>query len=825
MALLRSLLEPRSIVLIGASRGEGVGETVWANLLGSRLNDGIFLVSPDGLAAHADRSYRHVNELPITPDLAVICTNAATAAVALDQAGRKGIKTAVVIAPDPHGSDQGTPLKKALRDTARRSGCRFLGPGSVGINMPAIGLNASWMGTHPVAGKLALISQSGSIAAGVVAWATSHAIGLSRVISMGDEADIGVDEILDYLAADIRTTGILLYLRCLKTGRAFASSARAAARIKPILVLKPRQGPKLPRTQDPLVDQDEVYDAVFRRTGLLRVYDTAEWFDAAESLSRARPRRGGKLVILSNGQGPAVLAAAPTAAEGLLASFQDKTIVTLTKLLPIGIPVTNPLALGRDATAEHYANALAALHDDINVAAVLVIYALSPSSSSGAVAQVIAQTAKQSNLNVSACWFGAALDDSIRVALADANVALYEMPEKAARAFIHLDRDRRNQEALRQIPTSRRQQLVGAPAEPAVSGTTSVHALQLTDEKESTAFLTAYGRIWRAIKGRHALLEDEESIEVLRAFGFPSLGPSDSNFLPLPLSLTIVNDPDFGRVILVRAACERAVILPPLNKELTGELAGNAQSALRLATNIEVNTELLQNCLIRLADLAVELPEIAKLETTTIGTCNDNLIILGARIRVAAPEPAGNHLSIHPYPRELEERVRLNDGQEVLIRPMKIEDIRLYHWMLNSIPEGDLFLRFCSRFGDLTQAIPTELLANLIHFNYSRDMTFIAVGVGSAGAPEAFGLVDAFISPGREQAEYSILVRSDMAGTGLGKALMTKIIDYCRAQGVASVFGLVLRNNGRMLGLCARLGFTKATDDQDDEMIKVVLSL
>jgi acetyl-CoA synthetase (ADP-forming)/acetyltransferase len=274
----------------------------------------------------------------------------------------------------------------------------------------------------------------------------------------------------------------------------------------------------LPRTQDPLVDQDEVYDAVFRRTGLLRVYDTAEWFDAAESLSRARPRRGGKLVILSNGQGPAVLAAAPTAAEGLLASFQDKTIVTLTKLLPIGIPVTNPLALGRDATAEHYANALAALHDDINVAAVLVIYALSPSSSSGAVAQVIAQTAKQSNLNVSACWFGAALDDSIRVALADANVALYEMPEKAARAFIHLDRDRRNQEALRQIPTSRRQQLVGAPAEPAMSGTTSVHALQLTDEKESTAFLTAYGRIWRAIKGRHALLEDEESIEILRAF-------------------------------------------------------------------------------------------------------------------------------------------------------------------------------------------------------------------------------------------------------------------------------------------------------------------
>ena len=160
-----------------------------------------------------------------------------------------------------------------------------------------------------------------------------------------------------------------------------------------------------------------------------------------------------------------------------------------------------------------------------------------------------------------------------------------------------------------------------------------------------------------------------------------------------------------------------------------------------------------------------------------------------------------------------------------MVRPIRIEDIRLYHEMLNLIPKNELFMRFCNQFGDIAQAIPTEMLANLIHFDYSRDMTFIAISRDSTGAPEALGVVDAFPTPGRDQAEYSILIRSDMAGTGIGKALMTKIIGYCRAQGIASLFGLVLRKNERMLGLCARLGFVEMAEEDDEDMVKVVLPL
>ena len=820
---LRALLDVRSVVVMRASGEDTIADGVSANLISGQSGRQVAVVCLDRSTSVPDGSYDTLLDLPFVPDLAVICAQPPAAAEALDQVGRKGVRVAVVIATDPDGHHQVTPFKAALRDAARRSGCRFLGPGSVGINMPITGLNASWVATCPAAGRIALVSQSGAITAGVVNWAAARGIGLSRIISTGDEGDIGIDEVLDFLAADNQSTGILVYLRTLSTGRAFVSSARATSRIKPVLVLKPQQEDALRRSSDAIVERDEVYDAVFQRTGLLRVSDTAEWFDAAESLSSFRRRRTGKLVVLANGQGPAELTG--SIIGGRLAKLQDKTIAALSNRLPARISLTNPLLLGPDATPEHYASALTALQDDADVAAVLVICTPSPSGSTVAIAKIVADSARRSKLAFLACWFGVALNDEIRAVLAESNVALHDTPEEAARAFIHLDQHSRNQEALRQIPVSRRHELVSAGAEWVTSGIPAAPALLPADDLETTAFLAIYATIWRAIKGGRAQLDDVESTEVLRSFGLPVSPRPATDFQVLPLSLALVNDPVFGRIIVLTAVGERAVVLPPLNRELTREPAANAEAAIRQATGVGLDIEILQDIAIHLADLAVQLPEIVRLETTSVGISDGDLVIAGARIQVAVPESAGNHLSIHPYPRELEERVKLSGGKDALIRPIRLEDIGLYHKMLNSIPASDLNLRFCSVFGDLTQAIPTELLANLIHFDYSRDMTFIAVVAGDSSEPVACGVVDAFILPGREEAEYSILVRSDLAGTGLGKALMTKIINYCRAQGVGSLFGLVLRNNARMLGLCARLGFVRAGDANDDDMVKVVLAL
>jgi acetyltransferase len=560
--------------------------------------------------------------------------------------------------------------------------------------------------------------------------------------------------------------------------------------------------------------------SVVRRIGVLPVNDTAEWFDAAATLAGARRPRAGKLAIVAKGEGAALLASAPIEAENLLASFQDHTIQALRPFVG-GNASTNPVVFDRNVTGEHYAAALSALSDDDNVSAVLVIH--SPPSIGFNATQALhrlAEVASKRTLDVLVCWFGSELDNNTRSVLAAANVTPYDTPEQAARAFVYLARHRRNQNEMRQIPIARRQQLIAEPRGPAEPET---RPLLLTDEKESADYLKAFGAIWRAIQTDRDVLDQDASAAVLRAYGLQAARPAPGTVRPLPASLSIGNDPAFGRFILVDAAGHRDVLLPPLNQELTRDVAARAQAILH-ACGDTIDAEAIQSALVRLANMAVELPEIAMLQSKAVVSNDGDFTIRGAQIRVAAPNAHDIHLSFRPYPIGLEERVRTKQGEEVLIRPMRLQDIRLYRRMLERIPADDLFLRFFGVIRDVAHAIPIDVFANLIHLDYSRDMTFVAIGATGSGEPEALGVVDAFVSPGRDNAEYSILVRSDLARTGLGLALMQKLINYCRTQEIRFIFGIVLRRNARMLGLCAKLGFIASAAD-DDDSVKVTLTL
>ncbi len=437
LSLLRALLQPRSIAVAITPGDQGVGQIIVSNLCAAGAPGGVFVV------ARGDRSklqgtqntMKDWLELPVTPDLAIICTAAGEAAESLDFAGKRGIKTAVVCTDDPDGRGSHTPLKRELLDAARRHGCRFLGPGSAGLNLPAASVNASWISEHPAVGKLALVSQSGTVAASVVGWAKSRGIGMSRLISVGDEADLGVDAMLDTLAADTRTHAILLHIHALSNGRAFMTSARAAARIKPVLVLRP---PHV--TSDTMAElndgREDIFDAAFARAGLLRVHDTEEWFSAAESVLRPMRRRGGKLAIVANGSGSAMLAAAFAGGEGVLANLCDTTMAQLCVVSPGTVSVANPLVLPRQANADQYRQVLAILREDQGVAGAIVI--CSPSlvcagaqgSHEAAILQAIAASATQSDLEVSVCWFGTSLDNDCRAALNAAGVVSTSCPNR-----------------------------------------------------------------------------------------------------------------------------------------------------------------------------------------------------------------------------------------------------------------------------------------------------------------------------------------------------------------------------------------------------------
>lgn len=308
---LKSLLSPHSVALVGASPRHGsVGRAILNNIRKAQFKGEFGFVNPryheiDGVATVGS-----IAKLAFAPELVVLTAPARAIAGLIDEAGRRGAAGAVIISAGlGHGPGS---LADAAERAAQKYGMRLIGPNCLGIMMPCVSLNASFSAHMPAAGNLALISQSGAIAAGMVDWAAQRAVGFSGIVSIGDQLDVDIADLLDYFALDEKTHAILLYIEAIKDARKFMSAARAAARVKPVVVVKSgrmAQGAKAAATHTgALAGADAVYDAAFQRAGILRVSDLRELFDCAETLGRLKSPPGKRLAILTNGGGIGVLA-------------------------------------------------------------------------------------------------------------------------------------------------------------------------------------------------------------------------------------------------------------------------------------------------------------------------------------------------------------------------------------------------------------------------------------------------------------------------------------------------------------------------------------
>ena len=308
---LDKLFSPRSIAVVGASpRPDSLGHVVLKNLLAAQFEGPIHVVNPHHREVEGIRTARNIGELADVPDIAIIATPPETVPEIVAEAGRKGVAGAIIITAGlGHGPNS---LADASEKAARVHGLRLIGPNCLGIIMPRAKLNASFAARMPKSGDLALISQSGALVAGIVEWAAQHSIGFSGIVSLGDIVDVDFGDTLDFFALDPATRAILLYVESIKDARKFMSAARAAAGTKPVVVVKAgrhAQGAKAAATHTgALAGSDAVYDAAFRRAGLLRVYDLEELFDAAETLGSLKPFPGRRLAVLTNGGGIGVLA-------------------------------------------------------------------------------------------------------------------------------------------------------------------------------------------------------------------------------------------------------------------------------------------------------------------------------------------------------------------------------------------------------------------------------------------------------------------------------------------------------------------------------------
>jgi acetyltransferase len=869
---LDALFHPKTIALIGASnRPNSVGAVLARNLQGGGFDGPVLAVNPHEASIGSTLAYSSVSVLPIMPDLAVLATPPETIPGLIAELGARGCRAAVVVTAGfgEGGRAAGDALRQGMLDAARPHLVRIVGPNCLGFMSPHAGINASFAQLTPKAGDIAFLSQSGALVTTVLDWAAGRGLGFSHIVSLGDMSDVDFGDLLDYLAQDAATRSILLYVESIRDARKFMTAARIAARAKPVIVIKAgrsQSGAKAAMSHTgALAGSDAVYDAAFRRAGMLRVFELREIFEAAETLSGKSAVRGDRLTILTNGGGAGVLAAdVLDALGGRLAPLSPLVKARLDAVLPAAWSQANPIDIIGDASGKRYADALAALADNPDQDAILVMNCptgmVAPDEASGAVLKSLDPGLPP----ILTCWLGEATARIGRSQFAGAGLPSYETPDDAVRAFMHMVDYRRNQDLLMETPPA------GASvAEPDRAAARALvervlgQGRSLLSEAESKTLLAAYGV---PVVETRVVKDAAEAARAAAEIGGPCvlkilspdithksdiggvrlnlLGPAEvtaaakaileqvaahapkariEGFTLEPmvvrpeareLIVGLIDDGVFGPVVLfgqggtaVEVVADRALGLPPLNAALARDMIGRTRIArlLKGYRNVAAaDMTAIEAVLVRLSDLAIDLPEIAELDINPLLADGDGVLALDARVVVrAAPEDVSRRLAIRPYPQDLEKTIEIQDGRRLRVRPIRPEDApALVEMGRRSSPE-DLRLRFFSAMN----ALPAALAARLSQIDYDREMALIAFDPSDADhGREILGVVRLIGDPDNIRGEFAVMVRSDLKGHGLGYRLMQEMLAWAKQRGLARVEGVVLRENATLLRMVRDLG-------------------
>jgi len=458
---LNPLFEPKSVAVFGASdRPDSVGQIVFQNMLQGGFKGALYPINSKHAEVQGQKAYAAIADIGQPVELVVIATPPQTVPGIIEDCGLHGVKAAVIItAGFGETGPEGAALERQLLENARRYNIRLIGPNCLGIMRPDIGLNATFNKGVANVGNIALISQSGALCTAILDWATLNDVGFSSVVSMGSSTDVDFGEILDYLVSDPNTRSILMYIEGIRNARSFMSALRAAARIKPVLLVKVGRHPAgskaaMSHTAS-LVGADDVFDAAVSRVGVVRVQTVTQLFTAARSLSCGFKPVGNRLAIVTNGGGPGVMAADRASDLGVsMAVLSDATVENLSQHLPPNWSHGNPVDIIGDAQSDRYYHAVKACLDDENVDGVLAILTPQAMTKPLESAQVLIDLANTDTHNkpLLTCWMGETQVADSRRAFTKAHRPHFRTPEPAVEVFAHLSAYYRNQKLLMQMP-------------------------------------------------------------------------------------------------------------------------------------------------------------------------------------------------------------------------------------------------------------------------------------------------------------------------------------------------------------------------------------
>ncbi|NJD18041.1 MAG: bifunctional acetate--CoA ligase family protein/GNAT family N-acetyltransferase [Gemmatimonadetes bacterium] len=889
---LKSFFRPRSIALVGASNRAGsVGNVIARNLLAGGFGPALSYVNPKGEVILGVQRVPTVDDLAEAPEMAVLATPPAAVPGLVRSLGARGTRAVVVITAGfgagTLGPD-GKPLSQALLEATRPYGTRVIGPNCLGILAPTLRLNASFSHLASNPGGLAFVAQSGAIVTVVQDWAEPRGIGFSHLVSLGDMLDVDFGDMLDYLANAPRTDAILLYVEGIKHSRKFMSAARAAARMKPVVAVKGGRfeaGMRAAASHTgAAAGADVVYDAAFRRSGILRVYTLEELFAATETLALARRHRGNRLAILTNGGGLGVLAADALAeAKGRLADLSPATVEALAEILPGTWAGGNPVDIIGDAPGSRYEAALRVLLEDPGVDAILVINCPTAVVNREEAAQAVANVAAaRRGKTLLASWVGAATTGPASRVFAEAQIPSYPTPEAAIRGFMQLVEYGVRQDILFETPPSLPE--VFEPdtqaAEQVIEGAVAEGREWLT-EPEAKAVMEAYkipsiptfvartpaqaadiatriggpvalkilskelthksdvGGVVLNLEGPGLVERAAKDMEARVRAAHPDVsldGFSVQATVRRPGAREIIigatEDPQFGPVILfghggtaVEVIKDVSLGFPPLNLRLARALMARTRIHRILEGYRDVppaNLDAVALTLVKVSQLVVDLPQVVELDLNPLLVDTYGVMALDARVRVRPRSAAPEpRLAIRPYPQQLEEEVELADARKLLLRPIRPEDEPALQKMFKALTPEEVRFRFF---------VPQKTFSHMntarfTQIDYDREMVLVLTEPGIAGEMPIYGIVQLSADPDHEKAEFAILVTKEVTALGLGVYLMKRLIEYAHVRHIGRLYGDVLSDNATMLKLARVLGFTTTAVEGEPGVVRITLEM
>jgi acetyltransferase len=889
---LDPLFLPQSVAVIGASERAGsVGRSVLWNLLSSPFGGTVFPVNAKRPNVLGIKAYPSVKDLPDKVDLVVLTTPADTVPDLIGESVELGIPAAIVISAGfkEHG-DHGKELEQRISQLIRGK-MRLIGPNCLGVMNPVRGFNATFAHTVARPGNVAFISQSGALCTAVLDWSLRENVGFSAFVSVGSMLDVNWGDLVDYFGNDARTHSIVIYMESIGDARSFLSAAREVSLTKPVIVIKAGRTVAAAKAAashtGALTGSDEVLDAAFRRSGVLRVNSIADIFFMSDVLAKQPRPRGKRLCILTNAGGPGVLATdALVAGGGELAELSPETLKAFDEMLPAQWSHNNPVDILGDAEPERYAKSLEIAAKDPSIDGMLVVLTPQDMTNPTQIAEKLKPYAKGLGKPVLASWMGGAEVAAGEQILNQAGIPTFQFPDSAVRAFNYMWRYAYNLKGLYETPALPQHE------DAAVQRGKAAHTIQqarqagrtILTEYESKQLLKAYDI---PTVDTHIAIAEQQALQAAEEIGYPvvlklysltithktDVGGVQLNlrdgaavkaaFQSIKQGVTekvgaehfqgvtvqpmvkldgyelIVGssvDAQFGPVMLfgtggqlVEVFQDRALALPPLNSTLALRLMEQTKilKALKgVRGRKPVNLAALEDLLVRFSQLVVEQPWIKEIDINPLLASPERLVALDARVVVHDLDMTEDRLptaAIRPYPIHLVRPWKMKDGGEVLIRPIRPEDEPMMIEFHKKLSERSVYLRYFQPL-KLTQRTAHERLTRTCFIDYTREMALVAEHKNEAGESEILAVGRLSKLHGRDEAELAAVATDAAQHKGLGTELYRRLIEFARDEKLKMVVSNMLPENREMRALCVKHGF-KMFSNLEDNMIRAELAL